>query len=149
MVDDELFQVVFVSRCRGEIDEAQLHRIQQKASAHNQASGVTGVLLVGGGYFLQLLEGPHVALSAAVGRIAMDQRNENLTVLYCKPAKERRTGFWNMGVLDTRPLPWAVDILEMSRRLSEAQNAGDEAGFDSIDKFVHAFESMVAYNQAA
>ncbi|GIW74502.1 MAG: hypothetical protein KatS3mg103_1024 [Phycisphaerales bacterium] len=148
MDDGLLYQVVFVSHSRSEVDEATLRDIQHKAATHNAASGVTGVLLASRGYFLQVLEGPYHAITSTLGRIAMDPRHENLTVLYTGTTRTRRTGYWSMGVLDTRPLPWAVDIMEMARRLTEAQ-ADARGGEQCIDALVRGFEQLTAYSEAA
>lgn len=124
MTPSSLYQVVFLSQARLELTEAQLLELQHKAARNNGAAGVTGVLLVGGGYYLQLLEGPFEGVAMTLGRIAMDERHEKLTVLLSQSVEERRTAFWNMGVLDARRPVVSLDVLELAQEIYRDAQSG-------------------------
>jgi len=83
------------------------------------------VLLVGGGCYLLLLEGPFHAVATTLGRVAMDPRHEHLTVLLNQPVAERRTAFWNMGVLDARGSEARLDVPELAQEIQRAAQGGD------------------------
>ena len=115
--------------------------LQRRASRNNDAVGVTGILLVGGGYFLQLMEGRREAVASTLGRVAMDSRHEKMTVLLSQSVEHRRTGHWNMGVLDARVSEPRVDVRELAREIERRAHAGD--GACSADGLFRAFEQRM------
>jgi len=88
-------QLIYVSDLVG--DEAQLGAILASAVCHNQADGITGMLLYSGGNFLQVLEGAAEQVQATYDRICLDPRHRNCLVLLEHDVPERQFGRWSMG----------------------------------------------------
>lgn len=62
----------------------------------NQAEGLTGALLAGPDWFIQVLEGESAALMAALDRINRDPRHEDLRIFELTAAPARLFGEWSM-----------------------------------------------------
>lgn len=62
----------------------------------NRAVGLTGLLLVVQGHFIQSLEGDIDAVRSTYARISMDPRHHDLHVTSQGPATQRLFGEWNM-----------------------------------------------------
>jgi hypothetical protein len=93
----ELEQIVYISTARTRPDEAMLESILSTSRRNNRRDGLTGLLLVGGRRFLQVLEGPQESCRAAYDRIRFDDRHFALVELSRKPVTERAFGAWDMG----------------------------------------------------
>lgn len=76
--------------------------ITRTAQVHNQNDGITGALVHDRTHFLQLLEGPPVAVGTTFLRIAGDDRHSEITVLASEPAEARLFSGWS---LRTQPFP--------------------------------------------
>ena len=62
----------------------------------NRTVGLTGLLLVAQGHFIQALEGSDDAVHETFARISMDERHSDLDVISQGPAQRRLFGDWNM-----------------------------------------------------
>jgi Sensors of blue-light using FAD len=71
--------------------------ILQTAQAHNEASGISGVLCQGQGLFLQVLEGERRLVNELYARIVQDQRHTNVELLEFQEITKRRFGRWSMA----------------------------------------------------
>lgn len=144
MTINDLFQLVYVSQAGDDVDLSTLEAIRRESEANNARLGVTGVLLLGGGCFLQLLEGPRDVIAPLYGKIAIDPRHFQPIVLYAGPAKGRTAGEWHMGVIDARPSqPGAV--LELAERLE----AYDESIGSPGAAMVSLFRELTQAKQSA
>ncbi len=81
MDTNDLYQLVYVSQSGDDVDALALEAIRRQAASNNLKLGITGVLLLGGGCFLQLLEGPREAIAMVYGKIAIDSRHKQPNVL--------------------------------------------------------------------
>ena len=57
-----MIRLLYISHATREISEAQIQDILQSSRRNNPALGITGVLVHGGGQFMQILEGPEHAV---------------------------------------------------------------------------------------
>ncbi|KAA2234681.1 BLUF domain-containing protein [Salinarimonas soli] len=73
-------------------------RLAQQCQALNRLSGLTGALLVGEEWFIQVLEGESTAVLGALDRINRDARHEDLRIFELTPASGRMFGGWAMHV---------------------------------------------------
>jgi hypothetical protein len=64
---------------------------------NNRRDGLSGLLVVGGRRFLQVLEGPRALIDAAYLRIKADPRHFALVELSRKLITERAFAGWDMG----------------------------------------------------
>ncbi len=78
-------------------------RLGQQCHALNRSIGLSGALLIGEEWFIQVLEGERDAVLAALGRINRDPRHEDLRIFELTAAPGRLFGPWAMhvGTVDT------------------------------------------------
>lgn len=92
--------LIYTSRCVSHLTALQFEELTQRAQHRNAELGITGVLLYGGGRFLQLLEGePGAVRDLYFNRIAGDSRHTDLRILLESLCKERLFPNWRMGRL--------------------------------------------------
>lgn len=80
--------------------KTQLDSMLDRARRRNSEVSVTGILLLSGGHFLQVLEGHHRVLASLFGRIAADPRHKKVIQLAWLQTPERLFGKWYMGLLN-------------------------------------------------
>jgi hypothetical protein len=96
-----LVQLIYVSGLVGE-DTTSLGAIVESAVRHNNANGITGMLLYYSGSFLQVLEGEAANVHATYARICADPRHQNVTLLNEDAIQERDFLRWSMGYKQLR-----------------------------------------------
>ena len=79
---------------------ATIESILDTARQHNLDSGITGILVYGGGVFMQAIEGGRQAVSDLYGTISRDARHKDVVLLHYEEIVERRFGSWTMGLVD-------------------------------------------------
>jgi len=89
----------YISRQSRDLTREELARIARVSQTNNAESGVTGVLVLVGDYFFQVLEGPADAVDATLTRIEADDRHQDI-ILVGKPESvpHRLFGEWAMRV---------------------------------------------------
>mgnify|MGYP002635243493 CR=1 FL=1 len=92
-----IFHLIYVSSALRPFAPADLDDLLTQSRAANLAAGLTGMLIYGGGNFMQLLEGPRAAVDAAYARIARDRRHYDVTLLLQMETAERWCGTWAMA----------------------------------------------------
>ena len=97
-----------------EDQDYEIGRIIQSSIRNNRLVSITGMLLVKNDSFLQVLEGPEVAVRAAYQRILADTRHIGARLLHQGLAERRLFADWNM----------------CAHRLSKA----DDAILETLDK---------------
>jgi len=141
MTKDDLYQLIYISQARRPMAHDELMVIQGEAIARNSEVGVTGVLLYGGGKFMQLLEGPREVLAELFGRIALDMRHERTRLLHHGPTQTRLAPSWSMGLANA-DRPGAAMSIESLESCIRAYASGRSTA-DPATSLVHAFERMV------
>ncbi len=98
---DELFRLIYVSRCAIKGDDATFERaiaeILSTARQYNKRDQLTGALLFNRQVFAQVLEGPQQAIEDTFERIQCDPRHTDTTVLSFQAIDERCFAQWSMG----------------------------------------------------
>jgi hypothetical protein len=95
-----LVRLIYASRAVAGIDQEELVAILRKSKANNPQHGITGVLCLSGGIFLQALEGGRGAVNRLYNRIAADRRHTQIELLSYAEIGERRFAGWAMGQVD-------------------------------------------------
>lgn len=95
-----MLQIIYASAATRTMSAADLRDILKTARARNAAVGVTGVLVYDDGSFLQVLEGPEMAVTALVERIKADPRHDHFRLLSRKDIQAREFGEWSMAFAD-------------------------------------------------
>ena len=94
-----LYRLFYRSRQTPEVAkdlEAVVGRIIGSAIRRNRDVGLTGLLLVVNGHFIQALEGKVDDVRTTYARISMDPRHCDLHIISQGPAERRLFGEWNM-----------------------------------------------------
>ena len=92
-----MIRLIYISTARTILSQAALDEILRVSRRNNAAVAVTGLLIVGGRRFLQVLEGPSDAVMQTYHRIHADERHFAAVVLSNKPIAARTFGGWSMG----------------------------------------------------
>jgi hypothetical protein len=91
-------QIVYISTARAVAPDAQLvEDILRVSRRNNRRDGLTGLLIVGGRRFLQVIEGPKLTLDAAFRRIKSDDRHFAVVELSRRAVTDRSFCDWDMA----------------------------------------------------
>ncbi|MEZ4279061.1 MAG: BLUF domain-containing protein [Myxococcota bacterium] len=93
----DLIQCIYTSAAAQSFETEELTALLAAARRHNEAQGLTGMLLYAEGSFFQVLEGPAEAVDALYHRIELDPRHVLMTKLIREEIKERSFEDWTMG----------------------------------------------------
>lgn len=91
-----MHQLIYTSEARPGLSEDDVFRIVQQSGRNNPSGDITGFLLFQRGRFLQLIEGPLMALEMLMAQLAQDDRHRHLRVLSRLPIAERSFPAWRM-----------------------------------------------------
>lgn len=91
-------QLVYISTARSAAPTSSMvEDILRTSHRNNRRDGLTGMLVLGGRRFLQVLEGDPVRLELAYGRIKADKRHIALVQLSRKHVETRSFPDWEMA----------------------------------------------------
>jgi hypothetical protein len=93
-------RLIYISTARGEVTPQMVADILGRSRINNGRDGLTGLLIVGGRRFLQVLEGHTVLLDKAYARIKADARHFALVELERAVITERSFPDWEMGYME-------------------------------------------------
>ncbi|WP_396595535.1 BLUF domain-containing protein [Brevundimonas sp. R86498] len=124
--ENPVHQLLYRSRSRdGASSALQMSDILAEARRANPRDGVTGVLTVVSGMFVQLVEGPEAALARLLERLLRDPRHSDLVILERRTAPVRMFGDWDM----VSPRLAAGDLALLALLLDD-----DRAGIDAYGR---------------
>lgn len=99
-------RLIYQSTCSDKlIDNADLRDLVQKSAENNRAAAITGLLLLSGDQFLQVLEGPSDAVNRLFGRIVRDRRHRDVRLLSFEQIGPVYFDDWSMHLVDLFDLP--------------------------------------------
>jgi hypothetical protein len=87
------------------VSNETLSDLETKASANNLKEGITGLLVLAGNVFVQVLEGSARDITRLFGRIIADKRHNRVELVTFEPVQERYFDDWNMRLVDLYDLP--------------------------------------------
>ncbi len=98
-----IFELVYTSVLAPAADVRGIADIVRRARSHNRVRGITGLLVFDGDRFCQLLEGEYEQVLMLAGRIELDRRHEQFTIVQQGfGSVQRRFPSWDMAyALDT------------------------------------------------
>ncbi len=99
-----MIRLLYCSQATPGVSDDQIQNILLVARRNNKALGITGVLVHGGGMFMQVLEGPEQAVLRLYVKILDVRRHRGSRIIYNTPAKEQVFKDWSMGVINSDPL---------------------------------------------
>ena len=94
-----LIQLTYASRTTSILGPGDVKDILNSSARNNASLGVTGMLCLSNGIFLQQLEGDREAVNLLYHRILLDKRHKEPAVLDFSEIISRRFGTWSMGLL--------------------------------------------------
>jgi len=95
--DGNAYEITYLSRLQDVFTSTSQHvvaDIREVSQRNNSEQGITGCLLYFRGYFLQRLEGPEHALLRLLGKIMLDPRHAQVTLLSSGPLTMRSHRRW-------------------------------------------------------
>lgn len=92
-----ILRLVYISTVRQPFGDADCEQILAASRRNNARDGITGLLVVGGNRFLQLLEGPADAVDRCFTRIGADPRHFAVVTLDRREVATRQCPQWAMG----------------------------------------------------
>jgi len=117
-----MIRLLYISEAAPSITDEKVQDILKSSQRNNPAVGVTGVLLHGGGLFMQILEGPEDAVLRKYVRILDDRRHGDCQIIHISPANDRIFEKWSMGLIKGDPLEYQ-HIVELQAYRLEAVHA--------------------------
>ena len=99
-------QLIYASQPFG-FDDAMLNGILSDARRQNEKAGVTGALICRADLYLQLIEGPDLAIDTTFARIAQDDRHGDVVVLSQAQVEDRLFDGWAMKDDPARSWMWS------------------------------------------
>jgi Sensors of blue-light using FAD len=118
-----LWRLVYVSDARRGLTDNDFDQILRSARRRNFSLDVTGMLMLVGGRFCQILEGTLENVNEVFGHIAIDRLHSNVQVLETKAIMKRSFPDWTMG--------------PPSRTLRQFSDASD------VDKFLRGIRGSI------
>ena len=95
-----LYNLVYCSRATAGVDAAEVDRIIATARRCNPEHGITGMLVFGGGVFMQWLEGPRDNVRALMALLRTDWRHTEIVQLSeSEEVRERLFPDWDMELV--------------------------------------------------
>jgi len=117
-----MIRLLYLSQASPGISDDEIQNILQVARSNNKALGITGVLVYGGGIFMQVLEGPEQAVLRLYVRILDDPRHTGGQIIHITPANEQIFQRWSMAIIKSDPLDFQ-HVAELRAHRLEAVNA--------------------------
>ena len=84
-------------------DEA-IDQLLERSKQNNATRGITGAMIYANGYFMQLIEGPQIAVDELYSAIEADPRHEVLSLIHNQEIKDRHFSDWAMEYRDSDDL---------------------------------------------
>lgn len=87
----------YVSQQTYSLTDNALENLLKEARENNEAIGITGMLIIYEGLFIQYIEGPAESIKKLFEKISKDPRHKNLTELDKGSHAERQFADWSMA----------------------------------------------------
>ncbi|WP_257572494.1 BLUF domain-containing protein [Janthinobacterium sp. UMAB-56] len=112
-----MIRLLYLSSAVPLISDKQVQDILLSSRRNNSANCITGILIHGGGLFMQVLEGPEQEVLRKYVKILDDPRHSGAQILYISPATNRIFEKWSMGGIESDPLQFQYISKLRARRL--------------------------------
>ena len=106
--------------------ESDLNKILSVARRNNARDGITGALICRSDLFLQMLEGPRTAVTAAFHRILGDDRHLDVVLIGSGDITARQFAKWHMR--DDPARSWMWTQAQVAQGAVDATSAEDVRG---------------------
>ena len=134
-MQSELKQVIYVSE-KTDFSNKSLTNIFDTSEKNNPGKGITGCLLIGSNSYLQLLEGPSLAVAELYSKIKIDSRHKNVKKLYEQNIEEKLFSSWSMKFAPFDNLEWSNQEFDSGNFLN-IEPEGAINIFHRINEFIN------------
>lgn len=105
-------RLIYKSVAKADVpSNSEIRAIAEKASTNNQKNDISGLLLLTGNRFLQVLEGPYREVNALFASIMRDSRHHQIELITFEPLETHYFDKWHMRLVDLYDLPSAPRAL--------------------------------------
>lgn len=118
------------------VSNETLRDLERQSSIANAKHDITGLLVLSGNVFLQVLEGASRDITELFGKIIRDERHQLVELITFENAMERYFADWNMRLVDLYDLPGD------KRSLMASKYASDNGGI-VLPNVVHAVYALL------
>ena len=130
-----MFKLIYVSNARKLMSSADLTQILDVSRRHNDAVGITGILLYCEGSFMQLQEGDEGEIRALYERIRADRRHTRVTTICAHQAPGRWMTEWSMAFAhleDGDEMAGVIDLAKGLEGVKGLMSDEDSTPFTSV-----------------
>ncbi len=90
------YEIVYTSTAVKDMTSAELDELLRQSRNYNAAHSISGCLIYGDRQFLQLIEGPEIAVKALYAKICKDPRHTHPSVTWEGPTDVASFSGWRM-----------------------------------------------------
>jgi len=94
---EQLVHCIYTSEANQSLNDATLAELLQFVREKNERLGLSGMLLMAGSDFFQVLEGPASVIDATFAKIERDPRHKRVIKIVHEPIAHRCFADWTMG----------------------------------------------------
>lgn len=109
-----MFQLYYISTAIDGLTPEDHEDILAKARKNNEALGVTGLLIVKGNHFAQVLEGEKENVMQLFEKIKLDKRHYRVVIISQTQIETRVFSHWKMGFRDVNTAPELLSEVDFS-----------------------------------
>lgn len=131
-----LVRCLYASRAAAPVTPDLLEGVLEASHRNNPAAGITGLLCLADGIFIQVLEGGRAAISARLARIMSDTRHREVQLLSWEEIPERKFGTWSMGRVDINRVNTALLLKYAEKATLDPFSAPARATMALLEEFV-------------
>jgi len=139
-----LRRVIYLSRSRRHYRGNELLALCARFAANNGLKGISGVLVMTGDHFVQILEGAPESLDTLLKSIERDPRHIDFRYLLDEPIEHRLFGAWSMGLLSIGEAYalTADDVREVKQYVSQ-QLTNSDSPREGVERFIRSLPQML------
>ncbi|MDH4394138.1 MAG: BLUF domain-containing protein [Limnobacter sp.] len=133
-----MIRLLYCSKAKHEPNQETVDAILLASRKNNKTLGITGVLIHGGGMYMQVLEGHEHAVIRTYVKILEDKRHTDSRIIYITPVKDRLFNNWTMGVIEGDPLTFE-DVAELRANRMESVHS------DAFTRVMRKFSTILTH----
>ena len=120
-MQEPLVRLIYVSHATHTLSADSIFMLLSRARSNNSSQEITGVLAFNNGRFLQILEGPRMAVERLFSHIKKDPRHHGILMVERVQVTERVFSSWSMGWIEQADLARAdLDLTTVESATSSA-----------------------------
>ncbi|HEY1058165.1 MAG TPA: BLUF domain-containing protein [Limnobacter sp.] len=131
-----MIRLLYSSQAKPDTHSDLLEDILLTSRKNNAALNITGVLVHGGGMFMQVLEGPEAVVLRLYVKILDDKRHTDSRIIHITPTSTRLFPNWTMGVIEAEPLTFEEVANLRAHRVESVEG-------DAFTALMHKFNGLL------